>query len=257
MRTLSIINLKGGVGKTATAVNLAAILAADHGQRVLLVDADAQCNTTEFYGGDPENGNLAEVLRAAPESAGAYAVTCIQKTEAEDVDLLAASDELMDLDLTAVSMKAASVSCLMDMADILSERDMYDWCIIDCPPAFNAASAAALVASDSAIIPMKLDAFSLRGMGNILHQLQNMKQLNPDLKLAGLLPTMWYNSPTIKKAEEQLRASNLPVFGHIRRTPTIDVMTFRQQPIIVSSPRSAAAADYRRLACELMQGGAM
>ena len=257
MRTLSIINLKGGVGKTATAVNLAAILAADHGQRVLLIDADAQCNTTEFYGGDPENGNLAEVLRAAPESAGAYAVTCIQKTKTEDVDLLAASDELMDLDLTAVSMKAASVSCLMDMADILSERDMYDWCIIDCPPAFNAASAAALVASDSAIIPMKLDAFSLRGMGNILHQLQNMKQLNPDLKLAGLLPTMWYNSPTIKQAEKQLKASGLPVFGRIRRTPTIDVMTFQQEPIIVSSPRSAAAADYRRLACELMQGGAM
>ena len=257
MRTLSIINLKGGVGKTATAVNLAAILAADHGQRVLLVDADAQCNTTEFYGGDPENGNLAEVLRAAPESAGAYAVTCIQETKTEGVDLLAASDELMDLDLTAVSMQAASVSCLKDMAELLTEKDMYDWCIIDCPPAFNAASAAALLASGEAMIPMKLDAFSLRGMGNIMRQMQNMKQLNPGLKLAGILPTMWYSSPTIKKAEEQLKASGLPVFGHIRRTPTIDVMTFRQEPIIVSSPRSAAAADYRRLACELIQGGAM
>lgn len=254
VRTIAILNLKGGVGKTATAVNLAAILATDYNQQVLLVDADAQCNSTEFYGGDPDEGSLAEVLRAGPEFAGDYAVTCIQHSNYPGVDLLAADDSLMDLDLTAVSLEKAGTGCLRDMAKILSRRGMYDFILIDCPPAFNAASAAALVAADSALIPMKLDAFSLRGMSNIMRQLKNMQAVNPKLRLAGLLPTMWYNSKTIKDAEAQLVASGLPVYSHIRRTPTVDVMTFAQQPIIVSSPRSAAAADYRKLAADVMSG---
>ncbi len=253
MRIIAIINLKGGVGKTATAVNLAAILA-EREQRVLLIDADAQCNTTEFYCADPKKGNLAAVLRSSVSLAGEYAVTSIQHTDIPGVDILPGDESLMDLDLTAAVVGHAATGCLRDMAEILRARAMYDWVIIDCPPAFNAASSAALLAADEALIPMKLDAFSLRGMSNIIRQIHNMQQLNPKLRLAGLLPTMWYKSDTIKDAEAQLRASGLPVFSHIRRTPKVDDMTFKQRPIIISSPRSAASYDYRRLADELTGG---
>lgn len=105
------------------------------------------------------------------------------------------------------------------------------------------------------IIPIKLDAFSLRGMTCLLRQISNMRRINPRLRLAGCLPTMWYNSPKIQEAEATLRASGLPVFRPIRRTDKVDEMTFAQDPLLISSPRSAAGVDYRRFVREYLEGG--
>lgn len=254
MRTIAILNLKGGVGKTVTAINVAYILAADHRQRVLLIDADSQCNTTEFFGGDPDEGNLAEVL-TAPD--GAYGLSCIQPTKYDRLNLLAASDALMDLDLTKIETSHVRPSALIELTSRLVETDwIYDWVLIDCPPAFNAASAAALLAADEVIIPIKLDAFSLRGMANLMRQVANMRKINPRLRVAGCLPTMYYRDESIAQALDTLRASSLPVFRtRIRRTNKMDGMTFAQKPLSIFSPRSAAGVDYRRFAQELPKGG--
>lgn len=254
MRTTVILNLKGGVAKTATAVNVAAILASDYKQRVLLVDADSQCNSTEFYGGDPAKGNLAEVLRSGNHEDAAWG---IQSTRFTGVDLLAGDESLMDLDLTKVELQDVRATVLRDMVQSLDKMSLYDWVLVDCPPAFNAASAAALIAADEVIIPIKLDAFSLRGMANLMRQIANMRQINPKLKLGGLLPTMWYRSENIQRAEETLRASGLPVYPHIRRTNKVDDMTFAQEPLLISSPKSAAGKDYRTFVRTLMEGGAV
>lgn len=253
MRTAVILNLKGGVAKTATAVNVAAILASDYKQRVLLVDADSQCNSTEFYGGDPAKGNLAEVLRRGSHEDAAWG---IQSTRFTGVDLLAGDESLMDLDLTKVELQDVRATVLRDMVQLLDSMHLYDWVLVDCPPAFNAASAAALIAADEVIIPIKLDAFSLRGMANLMRQIANMRQINPKLRLGGLLPTMWYRSENIQRAEETLRASGLPVYPHIRRTNKVDDMTFAQEPLLISSPKSAAGRDYRTFVRTLMEGGA-
>lgn len=252
MRTTVILNLKGGVAKTATAVNVAAILARDYRQRVLLIDADSQCNTTEFYGGDPAKGNLAQVLRSGSHEDAAWG---IQSTRFSGVDLLAGDESLMDLDLTKVELQDVRATVLRDMVQALASMHLYDWVLVDCPPAFNAASAAALIAADEVVIPIKLDAFSLRGMSNLMRQIANMRQINPRLKLGGLLPTMWYKSDNMIEAEATLRASKLPVYPHIRRTNKVDDMTFAQQPVIISSPKSAAAKDYRAFVKALMEGG--
>lgn len=253
MRTAVILNLKGGVAKTATAVNVAAILASDYKQRVLLIDADSQCNSTEFYGGDPAKGNLAEVLRRGNHEDAAWG---IQSTRFTGVDLLAGDESLMDLDLTKVELQDVRATVLRDMVQLLDSMHLYDWVLVDCPPAFNAASAAALIAADEVIIPIKLDAFSLRGMANLMRQIANMRQINPKLRLGGLLPTMWYKSENIQRAEETLRASGLPVYPHIRRTNKVDDMTFAQEPLLISSPKSAAGRDYRTFVRTLMEGGA-
>lgn len=254
MRTAVILNLKGGVAKTATAVNVAAILASDYKQRVLLIDADSQCNSTEFYGGDPAKGNLAELLRNGSQEDAAWG---IQSTRFTGVDLLAGDESLMDLDLTKVELQDVRATVLRDMVQLLDSMHLYDWVLVDCPPAFNAASAAALIAADEVIIPIKLDAFSLRGMANLMRQIANMRQINPKLKLGGLLPTMWYKSENIQRAEETLRASGLPVYPHIRRTNKVDDMTFAQEPLLISSPKSAAGRDYRTFVRALMEGGAV
>ena len=228
MKAISILNLKGGVGKTVTSVNMAYILAADHKKRVLLADCDSQCNTTEFYGlAGQQLPGVADYLLGTAEP---YYPENISGTP-YNVDVLPASDALMDLDLSAIGSRVNG-SCLKDLCDVLREDDAYDYVVFDCPPAFNAASAAALLASDEVIIPIKLDAFSLRGLANV-----------------------WRNTPVVLEAEGSLRECGiLPVFEqHIRRTDKIDEMTFERKPITVYSPYSAAGYDYRAFVQEYIQ----
>ena len=252
MKTIAILNLKGGVGKTVTAVNMAAILATDMKKRVLIVDADSQCNTTEFFGGASDKGSLADVLRLGYDES--RCMLDVQETDIRRLDLLAASDELMDLDLTKVEESAVDPLGLARFCEQLEFMDAYDFVVIDCAPAFNAASTAALLAADDVIIPIKLDAFSLRGMANLTRQVSNMRRVNPRLRIAGLLPTMYYANPSFVAALIELKNSRLPVFDTaIRRSPKVDNMTFAQEPITKFSPRSAAGIDYRRFVKEYLR----
>ena len=254
MRTTAILNLKGGVAKTTTAINMAAILAQHYGAKVLLVDADSQCNLTEFFGVDPEEGNLAQLLRHADhEDPGQLGAGLIQKTDYVNIQLLPGDETLMDMDLSKVETGSADAAVLRKLSEQV--KDLYDYIIIDCPPAFNAASAAALMAADDVVIPIKLDAFSLRGMGNLLHQIYNMRQINPLLKMAGCLPTMWYRSQQNQGAEDQLIAAGLNVYPHIRRSDKVDRMTWQQDPLLISSPNSAAGVDYKRFVRAYVRGG--
>ena len=253
-RTTAIVNLKGGVAKSTTAINMAAILAKEHGKKVCIVDADSQCNTTEFFCVDSNLHNLAWVLRDAKicDNPGAFAASQIQKTSFDGVDILAGDDSLMDLDLSKVEQGTVSANALRFLVEEVKDR--YDHILIDCPPAFNAASAAALIAADDVVIPIKLDAFSLRGMANLMRQIKNMKRINPRLNLAGVLPTMWYKDENIVSAEAQLKGAGLRVFHHIRRSDKVDRMTFQQEPLLVSSPNSAAGVDYRKFVKEYLGG---
>lgn len=250
MRTTAIINNKGGVAKTVTTVNMAAILAADYSKRVLVVDADSQANTTEFFGGAAwGQSTFADLLRKVDVNNPA------RPGNLPGVDLLPADDSLMDLDLSKVEGKTVDVACLSNY--LKQHNTAFDNVLVDCPPAFNAASAAALLAADDVIIPIKMDAFSLRGMANLMRQIKNMQKINPRLRLAGLLPTMTYKSAAVDEAMEVLKASGLPVFPAIRRTPKVDDMTFAGTPLIQCSPRSAACMDYRRFVAAYLEGGAV
>lgn len=255
IRTTAIVNLKGGVAKTTTAINMAAILARNYGKRVLLIDADSQCNTTEFFGADDTGEHMASLLRrpATPETPECSAFFAIQHTAMNNVDLIPGDESLMDMDLSAAAQGIANTGILREVVNAV--KDKYDYVLIDCPPAFNAASAAALVAADDVIIPIKLDAFSLRGMINLTRQIQNMRKINPRLRITGLLPTMWYKSPEIQDAEQQLKNAGFRVYHHIRRSDKVDRMTWKQEALLISSPRSAAGVDYRMFVAEYVGGG--
>lgn len=253
MRAIAIINLKGGVGKTVTAINVAAILAQDYKKRVLVVDADSQHNTTDFFGvGDPDS-NLSVFLRAAGEP---LYTNYIQHTDIPGLDVLPGDDGLMDLDISQIRTGRVRGDALVVLNQLIAEDDEYDFVFYDCPPAFNAASAAALAASTDAIIPIKLDAFSLSGLNNMIHQVKSMHRINPGLRVAGCLITMWNKSDT--EAEKQLRgvsAKVLPTFKTvIRRSEKVNAMTFSGEPLTVYSPRSAAGVDYRRFVEEYLGG---
>ena len=262
MRTIAICNLKGGVAKTTTAVNLAADLARDFGRRVLVVDADSQANATSFLGGDRDLVGMAALLQG--EICGGNPLE-LQNTNVDGVKLVSGSPELMDLDLTKAGEGAVDVKCLRKLRNLLEVTheteppelatvlfgEPFDYCLIDCPPAFNAASSAALIAADEVLIPVKLDAFALEGMANLLQQIANMRKLNPRLRVLGVLPVMWYKTETTIKAESTLRNAGLKVLPRIRRSDRVDDMTYAQAPLIVCSPRSGPCQDYRRLAARI------
>lgn len=243
------------MAKTTTTVNLAANLARFEQKRVLVIDADSQANSTGFFAnsefGIRNSETLADLLRMDPrlvscEAAGEAVWRAILPSSFEGVDLLPADSSLMDLDLSKVESEQV---CTQVLALGLPElADGYDFVLIDCPPAFNAASAAALLAADAVLIPIKIDAFALEGMGNLMQQIVNMRRINPRLLVLGLLPVMWYRSPAVGRAELALRDTGLRIFPHIRRSDKVDDMTFTQEPLCVCSPKSGACKDYKLLA---------
>ena len=253
MRLIAVFNLKGGVAKTTTVINTAAFLAAGHNKKVLIVDADSQCNSTEFMQRDAVHPyTMKDLLSKGYDRSAAH----IEHSSFEGVDLLPADEEMMDLDLSKIELGSASATCLRDM--LRGPEGIgwaYDYVLIDCPTAFSAASVAALVAADEVLIPVKLEAFSLRGMANIVRQVFNMRKINQGLKIAGILPTIWYKSENILKSEAIIRKSDFHVFSHVRRSNKVDDMTFAQEPLLIFSPKSAAARDYFRFVAELERRG--
>lgn len=252
MKTIAICNLKGGVGKTVTAANLAAVLAGDHHKRVLLIDADGQGNLSQFYGVTDHENTTLDLL----QNGTGYYPDFVTPTKLSDIDIIPADMSLMYADVDAIKDGRANLSAIADLRDAIEadKEDGYDFLIIDCPPAFTAASTAALAGADSVIIPIKLDAFSTAGMAELVAQIKNMKRINERISLAGVLVTMWGGSPE-EKAALQFLTDKMPVFRtKIRSSPRVGASTFAREPLRTYSPRSSASRDYRALVTELTGG---
>lgn len=251
MRTTVVFNLKGGVGKTTTVIHMAQLLHRDFGARVLVVDCDPQCNLTQFFGADPDNGSTPGLLTLGwYDGAGN---TFIQHTETDGVDIIAAEDGLMELDLSQLKTDRVKIYAFRMMILELGRLDAYDYVLFDCPPAFNSACAAALIAADDVVIPIKLDAFSVAGMANVMRQVKNMQRINNRLRVAGVLPTMRYQSDEIANAESILRQSGLTVFPRIRYSKRVDAVTMDRA---LSNAKTGHMQDYKRfVAAYEKQGG--
>lgn len=248
MKTIAIMNNKGGVGKTVTAINLADILVRDYRKRVLLVDCDGQMNLTRFFlpEFDPEiNLSLADVLEGSCEPVWAENVMPIQPS----LDLLPGSSGLYDLDFKALDEGGLGGCRLGAFLDAVAENGDVDYVICDCPPGYTLSSVNALLAADEVVVPMLLDGFSFTGMLDLQGQLRSLRSTSGRDKLAGVLLTQWHNSDVVRQGEEFVRQRDrlgVPVFRTvIRRTDKVPESTFDRQPIVRYSPRSAAALDYR------------
>lgn len=242
MEVYSIVNLKGGVGKTVTACNLAAILGAWHGLRVLLIDADAQANASVFFGCDDAGSTLGDVL----EGRCVFWPEFILETDCENVSVLPADISLLEQDISSVrNGGSGSLKALGDLLAVLSDDDAFDVVIFDCPPAFSAASVAAIACSGAVIIPTKIDAWSIDGVEEISRQVEGIRRQIKPVRLAGVLVTMYHNAEVQRQGLELLRAKGLPVYEQvIRRTDKVDEATFARQPLFQWSRTSAAGLDY-------------
>lgn len=253
MKTISIVNLKGGVGKTITAVNLAYILAADYKKRVLLIDADHQGNASRFYKASTQGETVAELIDGTCTN---YPLL-IQHTVYRNLDIIPADMRLSRADLAGVSAGKISTQSIINLRDSIIEDDAYDFIIIDCPPAFSAASVSAIAASSDIIIPIKLDAFSIDGMSEIEQQIEDLRRRYSSINIAGCLITMFDRSDASRQGEQWLReTSAMHIFKtHIRNTPKIVESTFSRVPIVEWSEQCGASRDYRAFVDEFLFGG--
>lgn len=261
MRTIAIFNQKGGVGKTITAATMAHILATKHNKRVLLADCDGQGNLTQYFGVDPDNVTTTlDLLLGNHEMCYTDYVTHVT----DRIHIIPADSRLLLADLQAITGKqeedgsAWLVDPLLQLADLrdaLAEDEAYDFFILDCPTGFSTAAAAALVAADDVIIPIRLDAFSTQGMSVLLKIVAQMRQYNPRLRVAGILPTHF------EKTTEQLEIVRmlkelygLPVFKTaIYNSPAVSRSTFSGQQLVDFSPKAWAARDYKRFVREYLE----
>ncbi|MCM1217524.1 MAG: AAA family ATPase [Lachnospiraceae bacterium] len=265
MKTVAIINMKGGCGKTTTAVNMAHILGRHYGKRVLLVDNDKQGNASKAYAvhsyGLP---SVADIL-----TGGTDILEVIRKTDFDFIDVIPANMHLLTANLEIImDQEIEQQTILRDQFERVDP--MYDYCIIDCPPDINISVINALVAADEVIIPVKIDGYSLDGMEELEKQIENVKELNPKIKFRGCLVTMFYRTlwkdengeyqqGVNEQGKEWLKMQKYPVFHtHIRRTPKkVDENTFMDIPLIEYSPRCGASKDYRQFVEEYLGTGAL
>ncbi|WP_323018700.1 AAA family ATPase [Castellaniella sp.] len=200
-RIFCIANQKGGVGKTTTAINLAAALAL-HGQRVLLVDLDPQGNATMGSGID-KNGatvNLYQVLIGETGVADARI-----RSESGNYDVLPSNRELSGAEIDLVGMDNRETQLKLALAQVAQD---YDFILIDCPPTLSLLTLNGLAGAHGVIIPMQCEYFALEGLSDLVNTIKRVyRNLNPALELIGLLRVMFDARVTLQQqVSEQLES---------------------------------------------------
>jgi chromosome partitioning protein len=249
-RIISLCNQKGGVGKTTSAINLGAALA-EVGRRVLLIDFDPQGALSAGLGVQPHQ--LDRTTYNLLMERGVSIDDVLLKTSVPGIDLLPSNIDLSAAEIQLVGEVAREQTLARAIAAVV---DDYDFVLIDCQPSLGLLTVNALTASHGVIIPLECEFFSLRGVALLIDTIEKVQQrLNPQLKLDGILATM-YDGRTLHGREVFSRV--LEAFGDtvfdtvISRTVRFPETTVAGEPITSWAPSSSGAKAYRNLAREVI-----
>ena len=250
-RIIAIANQKGGVGKTTTAINLAACLA-EAGKKILLIDCDPQGNATSGLGIDKDHleNSIYEVL--LDECGIRQAMQAVDGVEnltvlPSNVNLAGAEVELLE-----VEDKEYILSNTVDYI-----RDDYDYVLIDCPPSLNILTVNAMTTADSVLVPIQCEYYALEGISQLIHTVELVQErLNPDLTIDGVVFTMYdartnLSADVVASVRENL---NTKVYNTIiPRNVRLAEAPSHGLPIHLYDSRSSGAESYRNLAREVIE----
>lgn len=249
-RVISICNQKGGVGKTTTAINLGAYLAA-MGKYVLLVDLDSQANATVGLGihlsDDHPNIYHSIIIDQNPE-------TILRRTSMFGFDILPSAQSLAGATVELVNMEAREMRLKNTLNSI---RTNYDYILIDCPPSLGLLTINGLAASERIIIPVQCEYYALEGLNQLLKTIELVKgALNPDLQVLGVLLTMYDRRNQLSREVMNEVHRNFP--GRIFNAVIPRMISLAEAPsfgksILQFDPDSKAARAYRQLAEEVIK----
>ncbi len=249
-KIISIANQKGGVGKTTTAINLAASLAALE-LKTLIVDADPQANATSGVGLDPKEVEIS-VYECMVENADVK--SSIQKTPIKYLDILPSHIDLVGAEVEMVNIENRESKMKKALSGI---KDLYDYIIIDCSPSLGLITVNSLTASDSVIVPVQCEYFALEGLGKLLNTIKIIQtRLNPDLEIEGILLTMYdtrlnLSNQVVEEVQTHFKSivfdSIIPRNIKLSESPSFGV------PAIAHDAESKGTISYLNLAREILK----
>ncbi len=245
-RTFAIANQKGGVGKTTTAINLAACLA-EAGERALVVDLDPQANATSGLGERANGSSSIDLLDGVPLRKLA------KPTRFANLDLVPAKPDLAG---TAAEL-ARRDDGERYLAEALAAEDDYRFVFVDCPPSLGPLTVNALAAADRVLVPLQAEYYALEGLAQLTRSVELIRaRLNPSLAIAGVILTMVDRRTRLAAdvdAEVRRHFGNLVFKASIPRSVRIAEAPSHGIPVTAYDPRSAGADAYWKVAMELVE----
>ena len=248
-RVIAFANQKGGVAKTTTTLNLAAAFA-EEGHRVLCIDMDPQGNLTMSQGIDPDS------LETSMYDVLVHDLSIREVIRKREIDIACASIDLAGAEI-AMSTKIGRERSLTKALRPI--QDDYDWVFVDTPPSLGLLTVNALTAADQVIVPVQCEYLSMRGLLQLQNTMAMIREnLNPDVQIAGILPTMVDTRTLHAKEALEILEENFGdrLFGaRIRKTVLFAEAPVKGMSVLKYDPKGKAADAYRQLAKEVLSNG--